>query len=133
MPGADRVAAIGRYPSGNERGAVIDIVKDYASIALGAAQATTGRVLAMGRGGLSALTGWGRRRPASLSGHLTEAGVDLRDTAERSREVIAALVQSELDRLVAMMGLVPESELIALRQQVERLERQLAVLQDNSP
>lgn len=109
---------------------MIDIAKDYASIALGAAQATTTRLASVGRSGATALTALGRRSPGAISEHIGEASIDLRDTAERSREVIAALLQSELDRFVAMLGLVPESELTALRQQVRRLERQLAELQD---
>ncbi len=117
------------YPSGIERGAVIEIARDYAAIAVGSVQATTSKVLSLGRAGLSTVTGLGRRRPAALSDQIAGASADLKDTAERSREVIAALVQSELERLVAMMGLVPESELLALRQQVERLERRLAEVQ----
>lgn len=108
---------------------MIDIAKDYASIAVGAAQATTARLVSLGRLGLASLTSFGRRSPSALSEHGADAIVDLRDTAERSREVIAALIQSELDRFVAMLGLVPESELTALRQQVARLERQLAEVQ----
>lgn len=50
---------------------------------------------------------------------------ELVTTAMRSRELIAALVQAELERALGTLGLVSESELIALRQQVERVERRL--------
>jgi len=111
---------------------VIDIARDYASIALGAAQSTSARLASVGRSGAAALTAIGRRSPSAIGETLGEASIDLRDTAERSREVIAALLQSELDRFVSMLGLVPESELTALRQQVRRLERQLAEVQGES-
>lgn len=67
----------------------------------------------------------GRHAPETIGGEVIDRSTELVTTAMRSRELIAALIQAELEHALATLGLVPESELIALRQQVERLERRL--------
>lgn len=109
---------------------MIGIAKDYAAIGIGAATVASVRAVELGRSTVSSVGSLAHLRhgPARAEGleSLRDAGYDLRATTERSRELIAAMIQSELERFVARVGLVPESELNALRQQVERLERQLA-------
>lgn len=108
---------------------MIGIAKDYAAIAIGTAAVGTSRALATSRAAVGAVTSLGGHRkptPDVVGEHLRDAGADLAATTQRSRELIAALIQSELERAVARLGLVPESELDAVRQKLARLERQVA-------
>jgi hypothetical protein len=110
---------------------VIGIAKDYLAIAVGAATVGSAQAIEFGRSAISTVVsvargGHRQTGPDGISDTLRDAGADIRTTTERSKELIAAMIQSELERAVARIGLVPESELTAVRQQVERLERQLA-------
>ncbi|MGV1005720.1 MAG: hypothetical protein ACOYEV_13380 [Candidatus Nanopelagicales bacterium] len=80
------------------------------------------------REALNMLGHLGRSAPGTLGGGVRDHSAELITTTVRTREILAALIQSELDRAVGTLGLVPESELIAVRQSVERLERQMVEL-----
>lgn len=103
---------------------MIEMARDYVGIAAGTTQATSSRATGVARAGLGRMRVIGGPVPAVGDG-IAEHGRDLRQTAERSKAVIAALLASELDRLIGCLGLVPVSELHALRQRVQRIERGL--------
>lgn len=105
---------------------MIDIARDYISIAVGAAQATSARMTSLAHSGVSSLKSRLERRAAEVPEQESASGVESRGPAGRSKELIAGLIQSEFDRFLGVLGLAPESEVAALRQQVCRLERQLS-------
>ncbi|MGB8022201.1 MAG: hypothetical protein WCF04_13310 [Candidatus Nanopelagicales bacterium] len=101
------------------------MARDYISIAVGAAQASTARMSSLAHAGVSSLASQWRRSPAGPEQE-PERGGEARSAAGRSKELIAGLIQSEFDRFLGVLGLAPESEVAALRQQLRRLERQLS-------
>lgn len=101
------------------------MARDYISIAVGAAQATTARMSSLAHAGVSSLASQLGRSPAGPLEQEPQTGEEARSAAGRSKELIAGLIQSEFDRFLSVLGLAPESEVAALRQQVRRLERQL--------
>lgn len=101
---------------------MIDIARDYLAITVGAAQLGAARAYAVGRSTLGHVVAI----PSQALRRSQDRAFDLRGPTVRSRDLIAALLQAEIERMVSMIGLVPESELVVVRQQVERLERQLA-------
>lgn len=105
---------------------MIDIARDYISIAIGAAQATGARMTSLAHSRVSSLRSQLVRRPAAQVEQDRPSGEEARGAAGRSRELIAGLIQSEFDHFLSVLGLAPESEVAALRQQVCRLERQLS-------
>ena len=58
-----------------------------------------------------------------------ELADDLVATSRNNRELLVAMIRSEVDRAVGRMGFVREDELAALRRHVQRLEKQLTELQ----
>ena len=100
---------------------MIDIVRDYAAIGVGTAQASTSR--AMG----------GVRASASRVGSL--ANLELESVANLVAAIppVAALGRAreaaphglELDQVISRLGLVKASELNAVRHRLQRLERRL--------
>jgi len=107
---------------------VIDMVRDYAAIGMGAAQATTTRVADVGRTGAQVVAALVRPEPAtrSATGRVPAAG--LGEQLSRKRDAVAALLRGDVGRFTNELGLVHESEVRALRQQVSRLERRLGDL-----
>lgn len=107
---------------------MIDMARDYVAIAAGTTQASTARATGVTRSGIRRVRHL--RTPVPGVGDVAEQGRDLRQAAERSRVMIAALLASELDRVIGRIGLVPVSELQALRQRVQRIERGLDEVRD---
>lgn len=102
---------------------MIDIVRDYTSIGIGSAQATTNRVLGVAHSSAQWVITWGHPERAGDSSDASLIG-----SVIRAPWVILAHVQAEIDRAVERVGLVSEAEVRALRHQVQRLERHIADL-----
>lgn len=103
---------------------MIDIVRDYAAIGMGTAQAATGRVVRVGRTAVDHVIELGSTQSAALGQQFTDrpsAG----QVAERGRVLLAGIVNPDIDGLVTRLGLAKRSELNAVRQQMHRLERRL--------
>lgn len=100
---------------------MIDIVRDYASIGLGAAQATGNRVVRVGRSGADQMLDWS-------SATLTQAQEDPLGTAVNGPSALASLLHAELHRAVGRVGYVSGEEVRALRAQVQRMERRIGDL-----
>jgi polyhydroxyalkanoate synthesis regulator phasin len=100
---------------------VIDIVRDYAAIGMGSAQAVTAEVAGAGRAGA--------RRVSSLVDlqaiGSAVANPDPRSVAARGREALTGLRGTDLDTVASRLGLAKKSEVHAVRQQIHRLERRL--------
>lgn len=103
---------------------MIDIVRDYASIGMGTAQATTSRIVGFGRGGVARVSALGLLEPAGL-GRRLEPRITARDAVERGRGAVGGLLGADVDGVVNRLGLAKKSELHAVRQQLQRLERRL--------
>jgi hypothetical protein len=99
---------------------VIDIVKDYAAIGAGTAQATVSRAIGVGRAGAGQVA-WLTQGDFGAS----VATFDPRALVGHGQAWASGLVRSDLDELVGRLGLVKKSELNAVRQQLHRLERRL--------
>ena len=104
---------------------MIDIIRDYTAIGMGSAQATTTKVMGAAQVGVLWVTTWGH--PESAREH-PEAEIDLLGAVVRAPRALATHVQGECDRMVERLGLVSESEVRALRTQVQRLERHIGDL-----
>ena len=103
---------------------MIDIVRDYASIGMGTAQATTSRVVGVGRAGVARVAAFGPLDPASL-GRSLESRLTAREAVGRGRGAVGGLLGADVDGVVNRLGLAKKSELHAVRQQLQRLERRL--------
>lgn len=101
---------------------MIDIVRDYLSIGMGSAQAVTTEAASAGRAGFN--------RAASLVDlpqiSATVPASDPRVLVGWGREALAGLRSTDLDAVASRLGLAKKSELHAVRQQMQRLERRLS-------
>jgi len=104
---------------------VIDIVRDYAAIGLGSAQATTANVVGAAQSGALWVATWGHPEP---SGDHPDSRPTIVGSVARAPRALSDHVHAELDRVVQRLGLVSEAEVRALRQQVQRLERHIGDL-----
>lgn len=100
---------------------MIDIVRDYASIGVGAAQAATTSVLRTGRSAVGRVTSV--VEPSAWSG--PEGGASAREVLDRGRGAVGGLLRTDLDGVVTRLGLAKRSEVNAVRQQLQRIERRL--------
>ena len=98
---------------------MIDIVRDYAAITVGTAQASTTRAVGAGQAAARRVASLGAVDPAVLRSRL--AG--LVPAAARAGEV--GPLGLDIDQLIRRLGLVQTSELTAVRHQLLRLERRL--------
>ena len=100
---------------------MIDIVRDYVSIGMGSVQAVTAEVAGAGRAGVN-----------QVAAQLGAAGDVLGGARPEGESVIAvgrglldSLRQADLDAVASRLGLAKKSEVHAVRQQIQRLERRL--------
>jgi polyhydroxyalkanoate synthesis regulator phasin len=114
----------GTLRGGKERH-MIDIVRDYTAIGMGSAQATTNRVLGAAHSSARWVTTWGH---PELVGEHAEAHPGLMGSVARAPGALVSHVQGEIDCVVQRLGLVSESDVRALRHQVQRLERHISDL-----
>lgn len=94
---------------------MIDIVRDYASIGVGTAQAVTTSAARAGRSAVDRV------------GHVADAWSpgSPREALDRGRGAMGGLLNPDVDGLITRLGLAKRSELTAVRQQLLRLERRL--------
>lgn len=104
---------------------MIDIVRDYAAIGLGSAQAATANVVGAAQSGARWVTAWGRPEPAADH---SDAHATLLGAVTRTPQALSTHIQGEIERVVERLGLVSEAEVRALRHQVQRLERHIGDL-----
>lgn len=101
---------------------MIDIVRDYLAIGLGSAQAVTAEVAGAGQAGA--------RRISALvdlpEPSVTLAAADPRVVLGWGWDAIVGLRATDLDTLAGRLGLAKKSEVNAVRQQLQRLERRLS-------
>ena len=100
---------------------MIDIIRDYAAIGMGTAQATSNRVVGVSRAGVGHALAW-------TSSTLADVSQDPVGTVTQGPAVLVSRVHSELDRAVGRVGYVSGEEVRALRLQVQKMERRIAEL-----
>ena len=100
---------------------MIDIVRDYAAIGVGTAQASTSRAVGDVRAGAARLGTLAHPDLESLTGLV--AGIPPLTALGRARE--AGQIGLDVDQVISRLGLVKASELNAVRHQLLRLERRL--------
>jgi len=113
---------------------VLDDLRSYLQMATGLTEATTAKAKEVVSGllsqGVSLST---KAMPApEMMGQVQELADDLVSTSRNNREMLVGMIRAEVDRAVGRMGFVREDELAALRRHVQRVEKQLADLQDAS-
>jgi hypothetical protein len=104
---------------------MIDIVRDYTAIGMGGAQAATNRVLGAAQASAHRVRSWGY--PGGTGDH-PDAPPSLVGWVARAPGALVAHARGEIDCLVERLGLVSETEVRTLRQQVQRLERHISDL-----
>lgn len=111
---------------------MLDDLRSYLQMASGLTEATTSKAKEAVVGLLStgmSLTSKAVPAP-EMMGQVQELADDLVATSKNNRDVLTAMIRAEVDRAVGRMGFVREDELAALRRHVQRLERQIADLQE---
>jgi hypothetical protein len=91
---------------------------------MGSAQATTSRIVGIGRSGVARVAALRPLEPATL-GLTQESRMTAREAVERGRGAVGGLLGGDVDAVVNRLGLAKKSELHAVRQQLQRLERRL--------
>ena len=66
-----------------------------------------------------------------MMGQVQELADDLVATSRNNREMLVGMIRAEVDRNVGRMGFVREDEVAALRRHVQRLEKQIADVQQD--
>lgn len=100
---------------------MIDIVRDYTAIGLGAAQATGNRAVRVGRAGAEQARLWS-------SATLAQIQQDPLAAAANGPSAMATALHQELHRAVERVGYVSGEDVRALRSQVQKMERRIAEL-----
>lgn len=113
---------------------MLDDLRNYLQLASGVTEATTSKAREAVAGLLSqGLSLSSRAMPApEMMGQVQELADDLVTTSRNNREMLVGMIRAEVDRAVGRMGFVREDELAALRRHVQRLEKQLADLEEAS-
>lgn len=110
---------------------MLDDLRTYLQMATGMTEATTAKA----RDTVSGLLATGmalttKAVPApEMMGQVQELADDLVSTSRNNREVLTAMIRSEVDKAVGRMGFVREDELAAVRRHVQKLELQVQELQ----
>lgn len=115
---------------------MLDDLRNYLQMASGLTEATTAKAKDVVTGlistGISTGMSLGAKAgPApEMMGQVQELADDLVATSRNNRDMLTAMIRSEVDKAVGRMGFVREDELAALRRHVQRLEHQVAELRD---
>lgn len=110
---------------------MLDDLRTYLQMATGMTEATTAKA----RDAVSGLLATGmalttKAVPApEMMGQVQELADDLVSTSKNNREMLTAMIRSEVDKAVGRMGFVREDELAAVRRHVQKLETQVQELQ----
>lgn len=102
---------------------MIDIARDYVSIGVGTAQATTAQAINLGRAGAAQVRALGSLDRESLRGPLDSLAARLSDPD--SLPGVGGLLATDVDQLIGRLGLARKSDLNHLLHHVQRLERRL--------
>jgi hypothetical protein len=100
---------------------VIDIIRDYTAIGMGAAQATGGRVVSAGLTGAGSAVAW-------TASTVAEIRQDPLGSVGRAPTMVATHVHGGLDRAAGWMGSASGAQVRALRRHVGQVEQRLAGL-----
>jgi polyhydroxyalkanoate synthesis regulator phasin len=109
---------------------MLDDLRTYLQMATGMTEATTAKA----REAVSGLLATGmsltsKAVPApEMMGQVQELADDLMTTSKNNREMLTAMIRSEVDKAVGRMGFVREDELAALRRHVQKLEGEVQEL-----
>jgi polyhydroxyalkanoate synthesis regulator phasin len=112
---------------------VLDDLRNYLQLASGLTEATASKA----KDAVTGLLAHGvslssRAMPApDMMGQVQELADDLVATSRNNREMLVGMIRAEVDRNVGRMGFVREDELAALRRHVQRLEKQIADVQQD--
>lgn len=115
---------------------MLDDLRNYLQMASGLTEATTAKAKDVVTGLISTGISTGmslgsKAAPApEMMGQVQELADDLVATSKNNRDMLTAMIRSEVDKAVGRMGFVREDELAALRRHVQRLEQQVADLRD---
>lgn len=118
---------------------MLDDLRNYLQMASGLTEATTAKAKEVVTGLISTGISTGmslssKAGPApEMMGQVQELADDLVATSRNNRDMLTAMIRSEVDKAVGRMGFVREDELAALRRHVQRLEQQVAELRDAAP
>lgn len=118
---------------------MLDDLRNYLQMASGLTEATTTKAKEVVTGLISTGISTGmslssKAGPApEMMGQVQELADDLVATSRNNRDMLTAMIRSEVDKAVGRMGFVREDELAALRRHVQRLEQQVAELRDTAP
>ncbi len=110
---------------------MLDDVRGYLQLATGLTEVTANKAKEVAM----SLVGQGftlSTKAPDVVGQVQELADDLVSTSKNNREMLVAMIRSEVDRAVGRMGFVREDELAALRRHVQRLEQQLDELRGQS-
>jgi polyhydroxyalkanoate synthesis regulator phasin len=110
---------------------VLDDLRGYLQIASGLTEATSAKARDVVTGLLtSGLALTSRAMPApDMVGQVQELADELVATSKSNRDMLTGMIRAEVDRAVGRMGFVREDELAALRRHVQRIEAQVAELE----
>ena len=113
---------------------MLDDLRTYLQMATGMTEATTAKAKEVVSGLLSTgLSLSSKAVPApEMMGQVQELADDLVATSKNNRDMLTAMIRAEVDKAVGRMGFVREDELAALRRHVQRLERQVADLEQQA-
>jgi polyhydroxyalkanoate synthesis regulator phasin len=112
---------------------VLDDLRNYLQLASGLTEATASKA----KDAVTGLLAHGvslssKALPApDMMGQVQELADDLVATSRNNREMLVGMIRAEVDRNVGRMGFVREDELAALRRHVQRLEKQIADVQQD--
>lgn len=110
---------------------MLEDLRTYLQMATGMTEATTAKARDAVTGLLAtgmALTTKAVPAP-EMMGQVQELADDLVTTSKNNREMLTAMIRSEVDKAVGRMGFVREDELAAVRRHVQKLETQVQELQ----
>lgn len=103
---------------------MIDLVKSYAQLAAGLAEATAAKAAEVAQGLVTQSVEAGKT-PEQMASQVALIAEDLLAQSKTNRELVVGLVRTEVERAVGRIGFVREEELAAVRMHVDRLEQQL--------
>ncbi len=112
---------------------MLDDLRNYLQLASGLSEATASKAKDAVTGLLAHGVSLGSKAmPApEMMGQVQELADDLVATSRNNREMLVGMIRAEVDRNVGRMGFVREDELAALRRHVQRLEKQIADVQED--
>lgn len=111
---------------------MLDDLRNYLQLASGVTEATASKAKEAVTGLLAhGVSLSSKALPApDMMGQVQELADDLVATSRNNREMLVGMIRAEVDRNVGRMGFVREDELAALRRHVQRLEKQIADVQE---